>query len=94
MTAAFVCDGCGQILSTRPNTGGDSPGWIVVSFGRWPAGPFDLPPVNFDLSIDPDGSDTDSTVAVTEHTYDPEVHLCSAECLATWAAGYARTVDL
>jgi hypothetical protein len=80
MTAALICDGCSDVLSTRAED--DDQGWITVTFDL---GPGDVPAfasITFDYDVDDDGLMQTPEAKV----YDPPAHFCSNRCLARWAA--------
>jgi hypothetical protein len=81
MTAALICDGCSDVLSTRAD---DEREWITVLFSSVP-GEVPAFAAVASIEIDDDGFasiDPD----VEPRVFEPPSHFCSIRCLAAWAA--------
>ena len=89
MTAALICDGCANLLSTRGADDDTPSGWITVSFDAAPGeGLAGLTrPISLDLTID---EHDEAPVAVEPiddvSVYEPPAHFCSIGCLASWSS--------
>lgn len=78
MTALLACDGCGTIVSDRPDDDPTSR-WWVLSMGPVIGGGLVLPEITFD--VDDLDADEEEDLPLPE----PPRHFCGTPCLLAWA---------
>lgn len=80
MTAMLSCDGCGEIVSDRPDDEDPTARWWALTAAP-PVGGMGLLPM---ISMTTEYSD-EPTEPVDIPPVEPDRHFCSVPCLVAWA---------
>lgn len=76
MTALLSCDGCGQIVSERPDDPDPTAKWWSLSLAPSIGGAMLLPEISFEVAEEYDDGEVVALV--------PDRHFCALDCLRAW----------